>query len=382
MWKSAWSSILATYHNTSVAGWLTLLGALIGGLIVGHLLRALFNLLSRREEKRGNEIRATAFASAAAPASLAMITLGFAIGLSGVAMGGNLRWIAARALLLMAITAFGWFGFNFIETIDLFIRRYALRGNGLSTQIAPLVRKSLRLCLIVVLVLFTAETVFDRDISAWLAGLGIAGLAVTLAAQDSIKNLFGSITVLFDKPYKVGDRIIFDGHEGSVTDIGFRSTKVRTLKGPVVTIPNARIVDGSVINVQRRLNILRIIDIGVTYDTPPEKMQQAVQILRDILAEPEIAAGFDLTNFPPRAFFEGYAAANLNLRVWYWWKDQSDWWGYMAHSELFNLKLLRAFNEAGIEFAFPTQTVYLAGDPKRPLGTRSDVQSAIDAPSR
>ena len=379
VWKSAWQSLRDTYHHTTPLGWLTLLLAIIGGMVIGHVVRMVLTTIARREHRKGKEIRGTGFDAAAAPASLALITVGLAVGLSGVAMGDEIRYFAGRALMLLAITSVGWFGFNFIETLDLIIRRYALRGNGLGGQFAPLVRKSLRLFLVIVLVLFTADTVFDLDISAWLAGLGIAGLAVTLAAQDSIKNLFGSITVLFDKPFKVGDRIIFDGHEGSVIDVGFRSTKVSTLKGPVVTIPNARIVDGSVVNVSRRPNLLRIIDIGVTYDTPPEKLQLGLHLLREILADPEIATGFDLEKFPPRVFFEGYAAANLNIRVWYWWNAPADWWGYMAHSERFNFKLLEAFNNAGIEFAFPTQTLYLAGDPNRPLGVGIESRNAKGA---
>lgn len=199
--------------------------------------------------------------------------------------------------------------------------------------------------------------------------MGIAGLAVSLAAQDSIKNLFGSITIFLDRAFAVGDRIVFDGNDGLVEEIGFRSTKMRTADGALVTIPNAKIVDGSVINITSRTNIRRQMNITITYDTPAAKIEQAVEIVRQILADPEIAGAFDMAKFPPRVAFDELNSDSLNIRVLYW-VHPPDYWLFLEHSQKFNLKLIRAYEQAGIEFAFPTQTLYVAGDPKRQLAVR------------
>ncbi len=229
----------------------------------------------------------------------------------------------------------------------------------------PLVRKTLRIFVVVVSVLTIAQSVFGTDITAWLAGLGIAGLAVSLAAQDSIKNLFGSITIFLDRPFQVGDRIVFDGHDGPVEEIGFRSTRLRTLEGNVVTIPNSRMVDSSVLNISKRGAIRRIINVTVTYDTAPARLREAVAILKQIFTEPDIAPGLDPAN-PPRVAFNEFNADSLNIVVFYWYAPP-DYWAYLDHAERLNMKILERFNDAGIDFAFPTQTLYLAGDTKRPI---------------
>lgn len=115
--------------------------------------------------------------------------------------------------------------------------------------------------------------------------LGIAGLAVSLAAQDSIKNLFGSVTIFIDNPFSVGDRIVFSGTDGFVEEIGFRSTRIRTLTGHLVTVPNMKFIDEAVENITARPYIRRTMNMTITYDTPPDKIEQAVQIIRDLLAE-------------------------------------------------------------------------------------------------
>src|SRR5690606_23160639 len=135
-------------------------------------------------------------------------------------------------IAFLYIIAIGWFIYNLVDLVDIALRRLTAKtASKLDDMIAPLIRKALRIFVVVIFVLFVAENVFGADITAWLAGLGIAGLAVSLSAQDSIKNLFGSITILLDKPFPVGDRIIFNGTDGFIEEIGFRSTRIRTFGG-------------------------------------------------------------------------------------------------------------------------------------------------------
>jgi len=237
-------------------------------------------------------------------------------------------------------------------------------------MLIPLIRKTLRIFLVVIGVLFVADSVFNQNIGALLAGLGIAGIAVSLAAQDSLKNVFGSITILMDRPFRIGERIVYADFDGVIEEIGFRSTKLRTLTGHLVTIPNSNIVNDPVENIGRRPYIRRIINVTITYDTPREKILQAVQILRNILEEEGIREPIHPTidgdEYPPRVYFNDFNADSLNILVIYWFAPPA-YWDYLEHAQRVNLRIFEEFERAGIEFAFPTRTLYLAGDPKREL---------------
>ncbi len=365
VWESVWDSVHATIHHTTWRGWVALLLGIFGGFVAGHVVRKILESVTDRQLKRGWTIRAATSRSLASPASLLLLTIGVSIGLGGLALSGEVKWFVGRVLALAYIAGFGWMLFNLIDVIDLTLKRFAARtSSNLDDQMVPIVRKTLRLFLVIVLLLFTLESVFNRDVSTWLAGLGIVGLAVSFAAQDSIKNFFGSITILFDRPFQLNDQIIIDGHQGNVEDIGFRSTRMRRLDGLLVTIPNSKIVEQSIQNVSARPNLRRIADISITYDTTPEKIDRAVQIVREILNKSSFTEKFDMEKFPPRAHFNEMKADTLNIQVLYWFNDPKDWWGFQAFNQRFNLEIVRRFNAEGIELAFPTQTLYIKnGDP-------------------
>ncbi|HMO27241.1 MAG TPA: mechanosensitive ion channel, partial [Tepidisphaeraceae bacterium] len=159
-----------------------------------------------RSAAKGQPVRETVLNSIAGPVALALLTLGIAIGLTSIALSDEVRAVTAGGIRLLNIVAIAWFLFNLVELVDLTLRRVTSRSQSkLDDQLVPLVRKTLRLFLLIVFVLFAAENVFGANISAWLAGLGIAGLAVSLAAQDSIRNFFGSLTIFVDRPFQVGD---------------------------------------------------------------------------------------------------------------------------------------------------------------------------------
>ena len=175
---------------------------------------------------------------------------------------------------------------------------------------------------------------------------------------------------------------MFRGYDGMIEEIGFRSTKLRTFTGHLITIPNGSITSEPVENPGRRPYIRRILNVTITYDTPREKIEEAVQIIRRLFEEDGIrepihpVIGND--HFPPRAFFNDYNADSLNIFVIYWYAPPA-WWDYLEHAQRFNLRLFEEFERAGIDFAFPTHTVYLAGNRKRELALRmlgTDLNSA------
>ncbi|MDP0494631.1 MAG: mechanosensitive ion channel family protein [Verrucomicrobiota bacterium JB024] len=223
-----------------------------------------------------------------------------------------------------------------------------------------------------------------------LAGASVSGLAVALAAQSTLKNVFGSIMLVLDRPFVIGNRVRIKGFDGTVEEIGLRSTRLRTLDGHMVSIPNDELSCSDIENVSSRPYIKRAFTISLTYGTPPEKIFEAMDIVKEILAPPapeEAVSGEELAgqtveekqktppsnapihqpDFPPRVFFNELALDSLNLIVIYWYHP-ADYWGYMEHATWVNSELIRRFNAAGIDFAFPTQTIMLenvSGDPAR-----------------
>lgn len=255
------------------------------------------------------------------------------------------------------------FLYQFVGVIEYYLMKYADKTDTkLDDMLIPVVRKALRTVVIVIAGLHLYQSVTNQPITTILAGLGLGGLAFALAAQDTLKNFFGFIMIAVDRPFVVGERINFDGHDGVIEYVGLRSTRMRRLDGHVVTIPNSKAADSVIWNIARRPYIRRIMNIGLTYDTPPDKVERAVEIVKEIFDNHE---GMD-KEFPPRVYFSEFNADNLNIIAIYWYHPPL-YWDYMEHCQKVNLELMRRFEAEGIEFAFPTQTLYLAGDPARQL---------------
>jgi len=259
----------------------------------------------------------------------------------------------------VAVLAAGWFVYRLVDIVEFFLLRWTSRTETLlDDQLVPVIRKALRVFVVIVVLLFIAQNIFKWNVGALVAGLGIGGLAFALAAKDALSNLFGSVTIFADRPFQMGDRMVIAGHDGFVEEVGFRSTRLRTLMGHQVVIPNATVASETVENIGRRPYIKRVLNVTVTYDTPPEKVQRGVEIIREMLEARKEHFPEDL---PPRVYFDDYNAASLNIVVYYWFTPP-DWWEYLAFNHDFNMALLERFNAEGIEFAFPTQTLYLKQD--------------------
>ena len=172
-------------------------------------------------------------------------------------------------------------------------------------------QESESLCLVVA-ILGTTQNL-GLDITAMLASLSIGGLALGLAAQDTVANLFGAVAVFVDKPFRVGDQIKLDGIDGVVESIGLRSTRVRNLDGFLITVPNKTMGNATITNVSRRPTIKTEINIGLTYDTSLAKMKHALEILDDVYRKHPMT--HDLV-----VGFNKFADSALNISVVHWWK--------------------------------------------------------------
>jgi len=369
-----------SFQRTPWWGWAGLLLAIFAGLAAGKIVQALLRRFAARFTTRQKRLRGRVIDNAASPASLALFTLGLAAGFQFIYLEPPLTDLFWRVVAFLYLLAFGWFAYNLVDVVDLVLRRLTEKTESqLDDQVVPLIRKTLRIFLVIVFALVAAQNIFGLNITGWLAGLGIAGLAISLAAQDSVKNLFGSLTIFFDKPFMVGEYIVFGGYAGTVEEIGFRSTRLRLLSGHLVTVPNMKFIDGDVENISARPHIRREMDVTITYDTPPEKIDEAITILRRILCEhPEVVekGRFDMEANPPRVNFTALNADSLNIKAYYWYQIDGDpdrgWYSFLEHAEIVNRELFRRYGEAGIDFAVPTQTLYLAGDTGRRLTVALD----------
>ncbi len=369
--ETGFSAFVDFFLDNSPSQWFIFVSGVFAGFLLGRIVAAVLAMIGRNLRSHGWDARSHIPADLATPAWLAIFALGLQVGLVALEMNSTTAEAAGTLVELLYSVAAFWYVYKLVGVVEVGLNRI---GNvteiGIDSQLIGPIRKTLRIFVVVIAVLFIVSVVFGYDVRAWLAGLGIAGLAVSLAAQDSLKNLFGSITILIDRPFRVGERIIYSGHDGVIEEIGFRSTSIRTATGHLVTIPNASIVNGSVENVGRRPFIRRKMDIGVTYDTPKEKIAQAVQIVKNLLEEDgtrePIHQTVDGNEFPPRVFFNDMLASSLNITVLYWFAPPA-YWDYMEHAQRLNLRIFEEFERAEIEFAFPTQTLYLAGDERRRL---------------
>ena len=272
--------------------------------------------------------------------------------------GGLAQTIVFSALEVLLTISIALFAYYLVEVPSSWLHSQTEKTESkFDDMLVPVVRKSLRVTVVLFALVSIAQSLSDKPVSALLAGLGLGGLAFALAAQDTIKNLFGSLVIFTDKPFGLGDRINYDGHDGVIEEVGLRSTRLRRLDGHQVTIPNGELANKSIHNIAKRPFIRRIFTLGVTYDTTPEKVSRAKEILEDVLKDHE---GMDPKGeMLPRVYFSDFSSSSLDFKCMYWYHPAA-YWDYMKFSEWVNLEILRRFNEDGIEFAFPTQTIHLA----------------------
>ena len=356
--------ILNSVISDSSAWRIVLLFAIILiSLLAGKVIKIFLNRYAGKFEKQRRVIASTTLEASAKSSVILFASIGISLGLAVLELHDKVEHVAHVCSAILLTMAVGYFLYWLAEIPSEWFNRFAEKSdNTLDDMIAPVIRKSLRVTIVILVLVQVAQILSDKPITSIIAGLGIGGLAVALAAQDSLKNFFGSIILFVDKPFEIGNRIVVDGNDGVVETVGMRSTKIRTLDGHLVTIPNGELANKMIKNIGKRPYIKRTANITITYDTPPEKIERAVEIVKELLDNHE---GMD-DNFPPRVYFSELNADSLNIMATYWFHPP-DYWAYMDFSEKFNRELFRRFNEEGIDFAFPTQTVYLAGDESRPL---------------
>lgn len=258
----------------------------------------------------------------------------------------------SRALIIVVACSITYVALKFVDLLLGIWRERVVspQDKVFASQLIPLLSKTAKIAIIIAAALLTAENL-NWEIKSLLAGLSVGGLALGLAAQDTVSNLFGAVAVFLDKPFYVGDRIRVESVEGAVETIGLRSTRIRNVDGYLVTVPNKMMGNAVITNLSRRPSIRTEMNFGLPYDTTAEQVKHATVLLEEIFrANPKT---MDLL-----IGFNKFTDSSLNILVTHVWNG-TDAKMYTAEMQEMNLKIKQRFDAEKIDFAFPTQTLHL-----------------------
>ena len=247
--------------------------------------------------------------------------------------------------------------YRLVDIVEYYLQKWTSRTETkLDDMLVPVIRKSLRVTIAILATIYIVDNVLQQDVKSILLGAGVGGIAIALAAKDTIANFFGSITIFADRPFQIDELVRVGDYYGPVEEVGFRSTKIRTLEGNLVSVPNSVIANTAVENVGKRPYIRRTANITITYDSGSEKTKKAVDVIKGVLSQvPEVNVD---TEKPPRVYFSDFNDWSLNIYMSYWVKP-ADYWLYREVNERINFEIMKRFEAEKIEFAFPSQTLYV-----------------------
>lgn len=340
-----------TYYSNTIEGWLLALGIIVGAMVAGKALYWFFTTVARRlTEKTESKLDDIIIDMVEEPVVAAFVLFGVWFGLRTLNLPEAARQVIGGILQFLVILMLGWM---VVRLVDAFFREYLVplaekTESDLDDQLLPIASKGSKLIIWSLTVIVGLNNA-GYDVGALIAGLGIGGLALAMAAKDTVSNIFGGFTIFTDRPFSLGDRVKVAGYDGLVKEIGVRSTRLQTLEGRVVTIPNAKFADSAVENISWEPSRKVVNTLGLTYDTTPEKMEEAMRLLKEIVAK---TAGVEEN---PAIFFSEFGASSLNLTLVYFIRKGEE---IPAVQTAINMAILREFSARGLDFAFPTQTVY------------------------
>jgi len=261
---------------------------------------------------------------------------------------GNVLYVTDFVSVLMAMMACFVILFATATRIAAtVIASPAINPAGMNAQLIRIVSKLTSLVAAVILFLIGGQYL-GIPIATLLTSAGIGGLAVALGAQDSLKTLFGTLSLLGDKPFRVGDRVIFKSYDGVVEDIGLRSTSLRLLNGHQVTLPNDLLSGNDIENVARRQFIRRVGLIRIPLDSTHEKLEKAVAIVWEELVDHE---GMDPVH-QPRVYFDDFTSEGFTIKF-YCWYSPPEFWKFKEFNDRLNFNIFRRFEAQGIQFSLP-----------------------------
>ena len=328
-------------------------------IILGAII--IVKLLSRLGKKvikpfvtgTDNHLDDVIFYSLEAPVKFAIILLGIWIAIHRLVYPDSFVKVVDNAYSILIVLDITWFfGRLFSSLLQVY---WGKQSNGQANKMMPIIKRTILVIVWLIGIVMALSNV-GVNISALLGTLGIGGIAFALAAQDTVKNVFGAFTILTDKPFSIGDTIRVDSYEGTVVDVGVRSTKIMNYDKRIITFPNYKITDTSIVNISSEPMRRVVLNLGLTYDTTSEKMKEALELLKSI---PKRVENVSSNPSDIVAVFTEYSDSALVIMYIYFIEKQGDILGVTSNM---NMEILAAFNKAGLNLAFPTRTVYIQKD--------------------
>ncbi len=354
------------FLDNTVQDWaivlLVALGILVFNSFIGRLLSKLFYQFFRRfapaKGKRFTEllIPPLRMLLTLIALSVAFQFLTFPEALDFDLFGVHMSELMTGLMQLLMVLAITWMATRMVDFIgEVMADRAALTESTQDDQYVLFLKDVLRVIVYIASVFVILGAIFNLNITSLLAGAGLAGLAVALAAQDSLANLFGSLTIFGEKPFVMGDFVETNGILGVIEKVGFRSTRIRTLDKTYVTLPNRMIMENPINNLTDRT--FRRVDytVGILYGTPADTIRTIVDRIQEFIDE------HPKTNENGIVAFHAFGASSLDIKVIYFIKEV-DWNPYLKIREEVSLGIMQIVLDNGGDFAFPTTTVHLERD--------------------
>jgi MscS family membrane protein len=345
--------------------WIACLIVILLAIVLRHVItNIIFFYLKKMAERTSTTLDDKLFPALERPTATMIMVVGIYAALTVLQLSPQADVILGNCGKIAILTVLVW---GFIRAGGAMLDHAQEIAHARQMTVAtfmPLIKKTAFVFAIIIGVLFIAESL-GAKVGVLLGSLGLGGLALALAAQDMIANLFGSFVVVMDQPFRVGETVKIGSSVGTVEDIGLRSTKLRLVDKSLLVIPNKSVASESITNLarftQRRVEQV----IGLTYDTKPEQMTSILDDFKAIInREPEV----DPTSV--MVYFRDYSASSLDIWVVYVTRSP-DFPSAMRLRERINLGLMRAVTARGLSFAFPTQTIQLDGPIARQLAAGS-----------
>jgi MscS family membrane protein len=337
--------------------WLGILLIVIIGVVCGRIFsaitaRVLERFLRKHETVADHEASVRAIEPLAAV--VMVLVWGLGVVLLGLPMG--VFTLYYRVIKVVAVAAVVFSAYRFADVLsDLLQRRARRTKTHYDDMLVPLVRKSIKV-FVVTAGLLTVAQVLGTNLTALFASVGIGGLALALAAQDTVSNFFGSLMVILDRPFQVGDWIKTGDVEGTVEEVGFRSTRVRTFYNSLITLPNANLIKASVDNLGSRTYRRWVTRLGIAYDTPPEKVDAFCEGVRELVRKhPYTRKDYF------HIYFNEFGRDSLEVLVYVFFFTP-DWGTELRERHRLGVDIIRLASELDVEFAFPTQTLHLRSE--------------------
>ncbi len=344
--------------NNALTQWIVFFSVILLLFLAARIAKMIIGRLSIRKIKAKSPVSASFLYAVSKSITFILLALGVWIGTKILHVPDKNRELVDLITKIIITISIGHFAYYLADIPSVWFNLIITKSErNLNQMFVPVIRKTIRVLIVILVLLQIIQMLSNKPITTIVAGLGIGGLAIALASQDTIKHFIGSFVIAGDHPFEIGDRVVIDGHDGPIESIGLRSTHIRTLNGHLVSIPNGELANRTILNIGKRPYIKREMNIGITYDTKPEKIKRALEIVKEILHDHEGMS----EEFLPRVYFSDLKSDSLNIFALYWYHPP-EYWNYMEFSEKVNIQIIERFNKEGIEFAFPTQTVHVKQD--------------------